>query len=62
MRLKYHAFLRVQKYFPECSILVEDLEASVQAAEEKMLPRKKEEQDAWMRTVVQSVLPNVGIL
>ena len=61
MRLKKPVFVRVQKYFPECSIIVEDLEATVQEAEEKMFPRKKDDQDAWMKTVVQSVLPNVSL-
>lgn len=61
VRLKKSAFARVQKYFPECSIIVDNLEVHVQAAEVKMFPRKKTEQNAWMRTVVQSVLPNVSI-
>lgn len=61
VRLKKQAFVRVKDYFPECSIIIEDLEASVQAAEVKMFPKKKAEQDAWTKIVVQSVLPNVSL-
>ena len=59
MRIKGSAYARVQDYFPECSIVVEDLEAHVQAAESQMFPQKKEEQNAWLQSVVEAVLPQV---
>ena len=62
MRVNKHAYARVQDYFPECAIVVEDLEAHVQSAESKMFPKKKVEQEAWLQTVVQAVLPKVSEL
>ncbi len=60
MRVKESAYARVESYFPECSVVVEDLEAHVQSAESKMFPQKKAEQEAWLETVVQAVLPKVS--
>ncbi len=61
MRIARKTFARVQEYFPECSIMVEDLEAHVQAAEARMFPQKKAEQEAWLQAVVQSVIPKVYV-
>ena len=59
MRIKGSAYARVQDYFPECSIVVQDLEAHVQAAEAQMFPQKTDKQDAWLQSVVEAVLPKV---
>lgn len=61
VRIARKTFARVQEYFPECSIMVEDLEAHVQAAEARMFPQKKAEQEAWLQAVVQSVIPKVYV-
>ena len=60
MRLKKSTFARVQTYFPECYVIVEDLEAHVKAAEAQMFPARKTEQDAWLQTVVQALYPKVS--
>ena len=41
LRMKANSFSRVQHYFPECFVIVSDLEAHVQEAENLMLPRRK---------------------
>lgn len=61
MRISRSAFARVQQYFSECIVIVSDLEAHVQAAERKMFPRKKAEQEAWLQAVVQAMLPKVCV-
>ena len=60
MRVSRKTFARVQEYFPECTVIIEDLEAHVQAAEALMFPQKKAEQEAWLQAVVQAVMPKVG--
>lgn len=57
MRVSRNAFARVQTYFPECTVIIEDLEAHVQAAETMMFPQKKAEQEAWLQEVVKALLP-----
>ena len=59
LRIKASAFSRVQNYFPECSVIVSDLEAHVQDAENLMFPMKKADQEAWMKAVVQEAFPKV---
>ena len=61
LRLKRKTFTHVQSYFPNCHVIVQNLELAVQQAEAQMFPKKTREQDKWMRTVVQSVLPWVGL-
>lgn len=61
MRISRKAFARVQGYFPECAVIVEDLEAHVQAAEARMFPQKKAEQEAWLQAVVQAIGPKVKL-
>lgn len=48
LRLKASAFSRIQNYFPECSVIVSDLEAHVQEAENRMFPVRKADQEAEM--------------
>ncbi len=60
MRIQGSAYARVQDYFPECSVVVQDLEAHVQSAEAKMFPQKKAQQEAWLQEVVKAVLPQVS--
>lgn len=60
MRIHKNAFAHVQRFFPECSVIIEDVEAHVQAAEQKMFPKKKVEQEAWLQAVVQAMLPKVS--
>lgn len=60
MRVSRKAFVRVQTYFSECTVIIEDLEAHVQAAEAMMFPQKKAEQEAWLQAVVQAVMPKVS--
>ena len=61
MRISRSAYARVQSYFPECSVVVEDLEAHVQAAELQMFPQKKAEQEEWLKVVVQAMMPKVEL-
>lgn len=60
MRISRKAFAHVQSYFPECTVMIDDLEAHVQAAEANMFPQKKAEQEAWLQTVVRAILPKVS--
>jgi len=61
LRLKRKTFEHVQNYFPECHIVVQNLELAVQQAESQMFPKKTAAQDKWMKTVIQSVLPWVSL-
>lgn len=61
MRVRKSVFARVQRYFPECVVQVSDLEAHMQEAEKAMFPRKKAEQEAWEKAVVQAMLPKVCV-
>ena len=61
LRIKSNAFGRVQNYFPECSVIVSDLEAHVQEAENLMFPMKKVQEEAWMETVAEQAFPQVLI-
>ncbi len=60
MRIDRRQFARVQAYFSECAIVIQDMEAHVQAAEAKMFPTKKAEQSEWIKAVIQAALPNVS--
>ena len=59
LRIKANAFSRVQRYFPECTVLVSNLEAHVQEAENLMFPMKKAEEEAWLEAVAQEAFPKV---
>ena len=61
MRVNRQAYARVQEYFPECTVLIADLEAHVQAAEQQMFPKKAKEQEAWIQSVVEAVVPGVRV-
>lgn len=60
MRISRKAFARVQSYFPECTVIIDDVEAHVQVAEARMFPQQKVEQEAWLQEVVRAVLPKVS--
>ena len=61
LRIKASAFSRVQRYFPECTVLVSNLEAHVQEAEMLMFPMKKADEEAWMAAVAQEAFPKVNM-
>ena len=61
LRIKASAFSRVQRYFPECTVLVSNLEAHVQEAEMLMFPMKKADEEAWMTAVAQEAFPKVNM-
>lgn len=58
LRVKAHAFLSLRRYFPECSVVISDLEDHVQRAEAMMFPAKKAEEEAWIQDVLNEVLPS----
>lgn len=61
LRIKSNAFSRVQRYFPDCTVLVANLEAHVQEAENLMFPMKKAQEEAWIAAVAQEAFPKVQL-
>ena len=59
LRIKSSAFSRVQRFFPECNVVVSNLEAHVQEAEALMFPMRKADEEAWMAAVAQEAFPKV---
>lgn len=57
LRIKSSAFARVQRFFPECNVIVSNLEAHVQEAESLMFPMRKADEQAWMAAVAQEAFP-----
>lgn len=57
LRIKANAFSRVQRFFPECNVIVSNLEAHVQEAEALMFPMGKADEEAWMAAVAQEAFP-----
>ena len=55
LRIRRAAYQKVSKYFPECSVVVEDVEALVQASEHRMFPARKADEDAWTKAVVEEI-------
>ena len=62
LRIKASAFSRVQRFFPECNVVVSDLEAHVQEAEALMFPMRKADEEAWMAAVAQEAFPKVRLI
>ena len=56
LRMTRRMFAKVQKYVPECYVLIEDVEAYVQMAESQMFPARVQEQEVWAQSVLESVL------
>jgi hypothetical protein len=54
--LPRETFARVQKYVPECRVLIADVEAYVQEAEAQMFPARIQEEEAWAKSVLENVL------
>jgi hypothetical protein len=59
LRIKASAFSRVQRFFPNCNVVVSNLEAHVQEAEALMFPMRKADEEAWMAAVAQEAFPKV---
>lgn len=55
LRIRRAAYQKVSWYFPECSVIVENLEAHVQASELQMFPARKADEDAWTKAVVEEM-------
>ena len=56
LRMSQKIFATVQHFVPECSVVVQDLEAHVQAAEAQMFPRRRVEEEAWAQEVLGNIL------
>ena len=56
LRMSRRTFAAVQKYVPECYVLIEDVESHVQRAEARMFPARVQEQEIWAHTVLENVL------
>ena len=46
----------MQSYFPECWVLIEDLEAHVQEAENQMFPARMAEEDVWVQQILEELI------
>ena len=60
LRLNKQTFTSVQRYFPECEIVVEDFEVYMQEAERLMFPQQRVEEEAWIQAVVEEMVPSVS--
>lgn len=56
LRMTRKMFTKIQKFIPECYVVIEDVEAYVQAAEAQMFPARVQEQEVWAQSVLESVL------
>ena len=56
LRMSRRTFAAVQKYVPECYVLIEDVESHVQRAEARMFRARVQEQEIWAHTVLENVL------
>ena len=56
LRLGRSTFAAVQKYVPECHVLIQNVEAHVQMAEAQMFPAKLQEEEMWSQEVLNNVL------
>lgn len=56
LRMSRRTFAAVQKYVPECHILIEDVEAHVQMAEARMFPARVQEEELWAQSVLEDLL------
>ena len=60
LRVNRQKFARVQNYFPECSVIVENLESYMQEAEAQMFPANQAEEQAWVQSVIEETIPRVS--
>ena len=56
LRMSRRTFAAVQKYVPECFVLVQNVEAHVQMAEAQMFPVRRHQEEAWAQEVLGNVL------
>lgn len=56
LRMPRETFAAIQKFVPECYVLIEDVEAHVQTAETQMFPARVQEEEAWAKTVLEDLL------
>ena len=60
LRVNKNMFARVQSYFPECTTIVANLESYMQEAEAQMFPANKDDEQAWIESVIQETIPRVS--
>lgn len=60
LRMDKRLFARVQKYFPDCHIVVANVEEFVQRAEAQMFPQKMAEEQVWEDEVLAQTIPKVS--
>ena len=60
VRVNKKTFARVQNYFPECTVLVANVEEYMQEAEAQMFPEAMAEEQAWVQEVMKETLPKVS--
>ena len=58
LRVKAQTFHSIRGYFPECSVVISNLESHVQRAEAMMFPAKNAEEEAWIQDVLGEILPS----
>lgn len=56
LRMSRRVFAAVQKYVPECHVLIADVEAHVQMAEAQMFPARVQEEEQWAQAVLEDLL------
>ena len=56
LRMPRKTFARVQKYVPECQVLIENVEEHIRKAEAQMFPARLQEEEAWAKMVLENVL------
>ena len=56
LRIKRHNYMSVQRYFPECDVVIKDFEAHMQEAEAQMFPQQREDEEVWMQAVIDQVV------
>ncbi len=60
LRVDKRLFARVQRYFPECHIVVSNVETFVQEAEAQMFPQEMAKEQAWEEEVIAQTMPKVS--
>ena len=58
LRLSEKSFESVARYFPECTVLIQDLEEHVRASEERMVA-SKEKLKTWAVQVMEEMVSEV---
>ena len=60
LRLSQKSFESVERYFPECKVVIEDLEEHVRTSEERMVS-SKEKLRAWAQQVMEEMVSEQGV-